>query len=221
MLEPTPAPRSREELLQRAAKLAGVSLRELFASARLGMPELSAHAKGKVGELLERVLGATAGSRPAPDFPELGVELKTLPLDSRGWPRESTFVCSLSLVDADRLEWCDSPVRRKLADVLWVPILGEGDARSIGVPFTWRPTQQQEAVLRADFEEIVGMIAIGQVEALTARVGQYLQARPKAAHGQVRTRAYGEDEQPIDALPRGFYLRARFTRELVATQGCG
>jgi len=180
------------------------------------MPDLTVHTKGKVGELLERILGATAGSRPVPDFPGLGVELKTLPLDDEGRPRESTFVCSLSLVDADRLEWADSPVRHKLSHVLWVPILGEGDARRIGTPFFWRPSEEQEAVLRADFEEIIGMIAIGQVEALTAHVGEYLQARPKAAHSQVRTRAYGMDDEPIEALPRGFYLRARFTRELLA-----
>lgn len=214
----TSPPRDLPDLTKRAAQLAGVSLRELFLRAERDMPELSARSKGKVGELLEQVLGATAGSRPVPDFPELGVELKTLPLDDQGRPRESTFVCSLSLVDADRLEWSDSPVRSKLAHVLWVPILGEGAARQVGSPFFWRPTEEQEAVLRADFEEIVGMIAIGQVEALTAHIGEYLQARPKASHSHVRTRAYGEDDEPIEALPRGFYLRAKFTRELVAAQ---
>ena len=73
--------------------------------------------------------------------------------------------------------------------------------------------------MRADFEEIVGMVAIGKVEDLTAHVGTWLQARPKAAHSRVRTRAYGADGEPLSILPRGFYLRARFTRELLEAHG--
>jgi DNA mismatch repair protein MutH len=32
----------------------------------------------------------------------------------------------------------------------------------------------------------------------------------------VRTRAYGPDDEPLEAMPRGFYLRARFTTALLA-----
>jgi DNA mismatch repair protein MutH len=60
------------------------------------------------------------------------------------------------------------------------------------------------------------MIAIGKVEDLTARVGRWLQARPNAAHAGKRTRAYGEEGEPMLALPRGLYLRARFTGALLA-----
>ncbi len=197
-----------------------MSLAALCPNAQQDQARLPRRTKGHSGRLLERLLGATAGSRSVPDFPELGVELKTIPVDGRGRPRESTFVCSLSLSQADRLEWSDSPVRHKLAHVLWVPIVGAGAERRIGIPFFWQPSIDQDNQLRADFEEIVGMVAIGQIEGLTARVGRYLQARPKAAHGKVRTRAYGADGEPLYALPRGFYLRARFTRELVASAGC-
>jgi DNA mismatch repair protein MutH len=123
-------------------------------------------------------------------------------------------VASFSLADADDATWEHSPVRHKLTHVLWVPVLlGEADAR-FGAPLFWRPSQEQEQVLRADFDDIMGMVAIGNVEGLTARVGRWLQARPKAAHGAVRTLAYC-DEGPQLALPRGFYLRARVTEALL------
>ncbi len=179
--------------------------------------------KGKIGQLIERLLGASAGSLSLPDFPALGVELKTIPIDAQGRPRESTFVCTLSLANADTMEWSDSPVRAKLAHVLWVPII-EGAEPRVGTPFFWKPSAEQEDVLRADFEEIVGMVAIGKVDDLTSHVGRWLQARPKAAHGGVRTRAYGGDGEPLSVLPRGFYLRARFTWELLrdcASMGSG
>jgi DNA mismatch repair protein MutH len=203
-------PRSLAELAARAASLAGCPLAELEPPCDGPLT----HRKGKTGQLIERALGASAANQSAPDFAGLGVELKTIPVDESGRPRESTFVCTLGLADADRLEWAASPLRAKLAHVLWVPIV-EGPRRRVGQPLFWRPTPAQSAVLRADFEDIVGLVALGKVESLTARVGRWLQARPKAAHGLVRTRAFGEDGEPLYALPRGFYLRARFTGALL------
>lgn len=209
-----PPPRDEAELLARASALEGRTVGEIAAA--LGVPLGSgARTKGQAGALLEQVLGATGGSAAVPDFPALGVELKTVPVDGRGAPRESTYVCTLPLADADRAEWSTSWARRKLACVLWVPLVTaapvEPAGPRVGRAVLWRPTREQEAVLAADFDEIVGLVGAGNVEALDARVGRWLQARPKAAHGGVRTAAFGPGDERIVALPRGFYLRARFT----------
>lgn len=178
-----------------------------------------ARAKGKVGELLERALGATGGAAATWDFPALRVELKTIPVDSRGIPRESTFVCAVSLLDAERAEWETSWVRSKLARVLWVPITGVDGARRIGSARMWSPSNAQERVLKDDFDEILGRIGAVGVEGLSARVGRWLQLRPKAAHGGVRTRAPGADGGLVETVPRGFYLRARFTSAILRDGG--
>lgn len=210
-----------EELGARAASLQGVPL-ELLASsfpafATLGLDERSQlHTKGKVGELLERVLGASPSPGAVLDFPALGVELKTIPIDARGRPNESTFVCAFSVADADRAEWETSWTRQKLAHVLWVPIVTEPDGRRIvGRAIFWKPSAAQEAVLRADFEDVMGRIGIGDIESVTAHLGRWLQVRPKAANGAARTVAFGGEGERIDTIPRGFYLRARFTGALL------
>jgi DNA mismatch repair protein MutH len=169
------------------------------------------HAKGKIGERVEQALGATGGSNATWDFPDLRVELKTIPVDARtGMPRESTFVCAVSLHDADTAEWATSWARAKLARVLWVPIeSGEDGVRRIGEARLWSPTAQQDSVLAADFEEILGRVALGDVEGVSARIGRWLQL--KAAHGRVRTLVPGADGEVVSTVPRGFYLRARFT----------
>lgn len=97
-------PASLSELQARAAQLSGAPIAEL--ERRLGVSHVGPmrHRKGKTGELVEQALGAVGGSLRGPDFPELGVELKTIPLDEQGRPRESTFVCALNVRDADRLE---------------------------------------------------------------------------------------------------------------------
>ncbi|WP_312721672.1 MutH/Sau3AI family endonuclease, partial [Escherichia sp. AM3] len=79
--------------LQQAQRLAGYSLGELAVMAGLTIPNDLKRDKGWIGVLLERWLGASAGSKPEQDFAALGVELKTIPIDSQGRPLETTFVC--------------------------------------------------------------------------------------------------------------------------------
>jgi DNA mismatch repair protein MutH len=173
--------------------------------------------KGRVGELVERALGATGGSAATWDFPDLRVELKTIPVDARtGRPRESTFVCAVSLADADRAEWATSWARSKLSRVLWVPVIVDADGASvIGEARLWSPTLEQDRVLAGDFEEIMGRVGVGDVEGVTARLGRWLQLRPKAAHGRVRTLVPAADGHTVATVPRGFYLRALFTAAIL------
>jgi DNA mismatch repair protein MutH len=202
------APKTIEELLERARGLAGVRVADLASREGLDIGGDAVRTKGKVGELLERALGAT-GIGAEMDFPQLEVEMKTVPLEG-GKPAESTFVCALPLGEVDRMEWATSWVRRKLSRVLWVPIATEAEDRRIGEVVLWSPTLEQDGALKDDFEEIVGRIAIGDIEDLSAHVGRYLQLRPKAATGSVRTAAPGRDGDVVSTVPRGFYLRARF-----------
>ncbi len=213
-------PRDEEELLARARALRGCSIESLANRWGVEIGPLGVATKGKAGELVERALGATGGSNATWDFPALRVECKTIPLDERGVPRESTFVCSVSLLAADEAEWESSWVRAKLARTLWVPIeVREDGSRTIAEPRLWSPTEEQEGILAGDFDEILGRIGAGDVEGISARVGRWLQLRPKAAHGRVRTRAPGAEGRIVSTVPRGFYLRARFTGAILVDAG--
>ncbi len=192
--------------MARARALEGVAL-----SALMDVSGLPLHTKGKAGEAIERALGAT-GVGANLDFPELGVELKTIPVEPNEKPRESTFVCAIQLAHADREEWADSWVKRKLSRVLWMPIVHHADdERVVGRAVLWTPTHEQTCIMQADFDEILGAIAIGGIEGVTAHMGRWLQLRPKAADSHARALALGPDDALISTVPRGFYLRARFT----------
>ncbi len=206
-------------LLNRARALAGIRVRDLAASLGVSSEGAAVRTKGTAGGILELALGATGGSSKVRDFPDLGVELKTIPVDLRGVPVESTYVCTLSLADAETQEWEDSWVRAKLARVLFVPLIAGDDVawpdRCVGEPLLWSPTTDQESVLRGDFDDVVGLIGVGRIEDLTAHRGRWLQVRPKAAHGRIRTTAFGAEGETIATIPRGFYLRTRFTGALL------
>jgi DNA mismatch repair protein MutH len=214
-----PPPRSAEELLGRARALAGSTVQALALRTGVDLGEDGVRTKGQVGALVERALGATGGPAATWDFPELGVELKTVPMGGGGIPRESTFVCTLSLGDAESAEWGSSWVRAKLSRVLWVPVHGAGVDRRLGEPLLWAPTPAQERGLAADFEEIVGRIGAGGIESVGGRLGRWLQVRPKAADGASRTTAWGPEGEAVRTVPRGFYLRARFTAAILGDPG--
>ncbi|MDX2055788.1 MAG: DNA mismatch repair endonuclease MutH [Polyangiaceae bacterium] len=208
-------PQSEAELLARAARLVGLSLGELAAKHAITPPDDLKRAKGFVGQLLEKALGTTASTRAAPDFEELGVELKSLPVDRRGHPVESTFVCTISLREVGESEWEKSKAWAKLRRVLWVPVEGERaiapSQRRIGTPLIWSPSAEQEAQLRADWDHLGTLIFAGRVDDITAHLGTYLQVRPKAKNALARRSYWDEEGAVTSTLPRGFYLRASFT----------
>ena len=215
-IEPRPAPpASEDELLRRARGLAGRRLD--WVAGRLGMPvppDLRRH-KGWVGQLLEHVLGATASSRAEPDFPHLGVEMKSLPVTTAGRPLESTYVCTAPMGGQIARTWRDSWVCQKLSRVLWVPIVAERGTppghRMVGMPFLWTPTETQARLLREDWESLTDLIAMGELWQLSARHGQVLQLRPKAARASERTWVLDGDGAWVQDTKRGFYLRPSFT----------
>ncbi|MHA0867375.1 DNA mismatch repair endonuclease MutH [Enterobacter cloacae] len=217
MLSP---PTSEAQLLGQAQRLAGFSLGELAAMAGLPIPKDLKRDKGWIGMLLELWLGASAGSKPEQDFAALGVELKTIPIDRLGKPLETTFVCVAPLTGNTGVTWETSHVRHKLKRVLWVPVEGERQIplaeRRVGAPLLWSPDEDEERQLRLDWEELMDMIVLGQVERITARHGEVLQLRPKAANSKALTEAIGAQGEPILTLPRGFYLKKNFTRALLA-----
>ncbi|MGY3568842.1 DNA mismatch repair endonuclease MutH [Vibrio paucivorans] len=214
-----PEPQSESELFERARAIAGVSFLDLAEEAEMDVPKDLTRDKGWVGQLLEWHLGAVAGSKPQQDFEQLGIELKSIPISYTGKPLETTFVCVAPLVGVHGLTWEQSHVRNKLSRVLWVPVEGEREIpladRRVGSPLIWSPSEQEEKQLKQDWEELMEMIVLGQVEKITARHGEVLQLRPKAANSRALTDAYGASGKLIKTLPRGFYLRTQFTANIL------
>ena len=214
-----PAPATEQQLIEHAMSIAGLSLGELAEQAGIVVPENLNREKGWIGLLLERILGATAGSLPIPDFPELGIELKTLPINRHGKPLETTFVCVAPLTGITGNTWQDSHLKNKLSKVLWVPVISERDIpvaeRLVCTPFLWQPSIEEEQLMAQDWQELTDMIALGRVEDISAKYGQVLQLRPKAANSKAKTQAFDSQGRPFMTLPRGFYLKIPFTQMLL------
>jgi len=209
-----------QELIERAWHLAGLTLSELGERVGIDVPDEGVRGKGVAGQILEKALGATAASRAEPDFVNLGIELKTIPLDAHGKPKESTFVASISLSAMADTDWEQSVVLKKLSKVLFVPVEAASQTplreRRVGRAYLWQPNAHELAVLRTDWERLAEMIGRGDVEQITGHLGEVLQVRPKAASGSARRRAPDEEGAVQWTMPRGFYLRPSFTGAVLA-----
>ena len=215
-------PASEGELLARAGALAGKTLQHIASIQQTVLPGHLTSAKGFIGELIEDYLGATAGALPEPDFQQIGVELKTIPINKDGKPKESTYVCTVSLMPDENNHWENSLVKRKLARVLWVPIEADPgipvSMRRIGTAILWSPTTEQEKILRQDWQELMDMVMMGELDQISARYGNYLQIRPKAQNARTLKSGIDAEGSTIKTLPRGFYLRTSFTELILAGQ---
>ena len=207
------------ELIARCRSIEGLTFAQLASYTGFILPELAPQRKGWAGQAIEYALGATAGTQCAPDFHELGIELKTIPVNSLGKPAESTFVTTIPLLTVHQQHWETSQCYAKLKRVLWIPV--EGDTtipyphRRIGLGLLWSPNKYDAIILANDWSELTLMSGTGNLHEIDASHGEYLQVRPKGANA--KSLCYGLDEEGnrIQTLPRGFYLRSRFTEKII------
>jgi DNA mismatch repair protein MutH len=81
-----------------------------------------------------------------------------------------------------------------------------------------RLTAEQDAILKQDWEEHMELINTGRIHEISAHHGTYLQVRPKAADRTALRDTTNEVGEKVQTLPRGFYLRTRFTAQILAQQ---
>lgn len=208
------------ELLARCRDIEGLSFAQLAMQLGVSVPMEPVHRKGWLGVLVEKALGTTAGTEAKPDFHHLGIELKTLPVNARGTPVESTFVTSINLLTIHHERWETSSCFSKLRRVLWLPIEADESItfahRRIGRAFLWSAVDHEVDVLRRDWTELGFMLGGGQLADVDARMGVYLQVRPKAANARAVCYGFDAEGNKSLTLPRGFYLRSSFTEKILS-----
>ena len=81
-------------------------------------------------------------------------------------------------------------------------------------PFLWTMTPDVEEILQRDWEELMEALTFGYADRLSAHQGSYLQIRPKAANARVKSAYLNSVGEMTHIVPKGFYLRPRFTHLL-------
>jgi DNA mismatch repair protein MutH len=207
---------SRDEVLRRAATLAGRALANLVSGSQLS--DLAAR-KGDVGMLVESYFGIPPNSRREADFPGAGIELKVAPLVRRGATLRSKERTVISMIDYGAIvneTWANAGLRKKLRILFVFYEHLEGRPKSdftILRTHLWEPTGVIEQVIRRDWELLRLKVQQGRAHLLSESDGQILGPCTKARDSQVRV------HQPITHLsptakPRAFALKPRFVNAI-------
>lgn len=197
----------------------GYSIFEIASKLNLFLPR-NIKNKGYIGRIIEKFFGLNTGNKPMRDFNSIGIELKTIPINKKnGSVLEPTFVCNASLTGNNGIIWEKSYIRYKLQRILWIPIQRNSflDLKKciFGLPFLWTPSFKEEKKIKEDWEDIMSMIVLGQINELDSTYGEILQIKKKAKNSKSLTKGVGEYGQSIFTVPRGFYLRKIFTNSLI------
>lgn len=214
------APENLDELEQRLNSIMGRSIAELAALAQVPLPYHNSMAKGFAGQLIEIFLGAHARNLPVPDFEKLRIELKTLPLNADLKPQESTFLCSANLGNDRFVPFNQSALYHKVKQILFVLLFAPSGApmgiRHILGYFYFRPDAATLNLIETDYNEFFELVTSGRTNEIDGACGNIIQMRPKAATSKDVVPYRDATGHIRYTIPRGFYLRTEFTRNLVA-----
>lgn len=212
-----PPPNNQRELIARLDAILGRKLDELSLLAQVPLPS-NLSGKGFVGQICEVYLGAHAGNLPLPDFIDLNIELKTLPINNKWMPEESTYLCMVDLNPQRFISFEQSTLYHKLKHILFVLVLSPKDTlikdkRIVGY-FFYTPSNSELEAFKADYNEFNELIMNGKVNDINGSLGNLLQMRPKASSGKSILSTHDADNNLIYTRPKGYYLRRFFTTKL-------
>lgn len=198
---------SRRGALRQLQALIGCDLTELARHYHIPTHQAGRLNKGWAGQTIERHLGAALNSRQQPDFS--GWELKgvALKVDETGAPRakETMAITMFNPAHVIATPFAQSHLRQKLRRMLVVGWVADRARHASAVivcaePFNLAP--HIEGLVRTDYDQIRGLLRVYGPGAVSGRVGEWVQARPKGPGGGSTTRAFYARQRLIDLMLR-------------------
>lgn len=173
-------------LLSRAEALVGKKLLELEQEIVALDDKSRVLTKAGAAYVIERYFGIKANSFALPDFADLGIELKTVPLMERAGMLTVKEPLSLNMINYFEEAKCDditeSSLYKKNKEILFICYLHKERRRSeyvVMYSFLWKMDEQVLAELRPDFDWIIKKIRAGEATGLHQEFTQYLCTCPK------------------------------------------
>lgn len=184
--------------------------------------------KGSLGQLVEEIVfGYNINSNQAPDFEEVGMELKVVPLkyvnvSNKSKAKEEGLSVkeriSLSMIDYCKLAdetWETNTLSKKLLKLLLMFYIHDKELSKMDYKFKlvekWEPSGADLRIIRKDWETIVTKIRNGEAHNLSEGDTLYLGAATKGSSSKITK------IQPFNDLPakqRAFSLKRNFVEDI-------
>lgn len=207
-----------ETLINKAKSLKGVTIRDLLKDKDFDK------GKGAIGNIIEREGFGIANNNDArPDFEELGIELKVLPLKKNAKGvysvKERTKVCSINYKELIKENWDKSHARYKLDKILFVFYhydKEDNNNSEILDYLLFQLENSDEPLIKSDWERTKGLVEEGKAHLLSESQNVVLAASRSGA-GKLDEKKW--PDQPNQTLSkkarqRAFSLKPSFTKVL-------
>ena len=182
--------------------------------------------KGASGLIVENLLGIRNNNRDEADIPEIGCEIKILPLQRNRngdiKAKEPTAIQMINYMEVSQETWETAKLRNKINLTFWVAYLAKKDGVALNQNdyvivdyFLDHPTDVQNGVFRQDWEEIRRYIVEGRADRLSCSMGVYLEPKTKGASNRDKTQAPDGQGGILMARRRAFYYKKHYTNTAI------
>lgn len=178
--------------------------------------------KGASGLIVENLLGVKNNNNSDADLPEIGCEIKVLPLqknrDGKIKAKEPTQIQMINYFEVANEQWETAKVRKKINLTFWIVYLAKENSKSLNQDdykivdyFIDHPSEDKIGIFKKDWEEIQRFIINGLSDKLSCSMGTYLEPKTKGANNQDKTDAPDGKGGKIRARRRAFYYKKNYT----------
>lgn len=224
----------KKELIKRAKSLEGKTTAQVCKEVVKEDDISRVITKATVGYALEKYFGIKKNSEGEPDFPRLGIELKTIPLkyDPSRKMLSVKEPLSLNIINYMEEHKCrdikGSSFYKKNKKILLVCYIHDkGKKRSdyvIKYAFLWEMDEKVLEELKEDYDRIVGKIRAGRATDLHQHYDKYLTTCPKHGgvfHDKMSPRYKNAIRpQPFSRMPaeiRAFRLKNKYMNMVISS----
>jgi DNA mismatch repair endonuclease MutH len=178
--------------------------------------------KGASGLIVENLLGIKNNNRADADIPEIGCEIKILPLQvNRNGDikaKEPTAIQAINYFDVAKETWETANLRKKITLTFWIVYLAKEKGKSLNQDdyvildyFLDYPNDFQISIFKKDWENIQDFIVRGLADKLSCSMGEYIEPKTKGKNNQDVTDAPDGKGGRIKARRRAFYYKKNYT----------
>ncbi|NMA32227.1 MAG: hypothetical protein GX941_10555 [Candidatus Methanofastidiosa archaeon] len=178
--------------------------------------------KGASGLIVESLLGIDNNNVADADIPEIGCEIKILPLqiNKNGdiKAKEPTAIQMINYFEVANETWETAKLRKKINLTFWVVYLAKQDGKALRQDdyvivdyFLDHPNDANNSIFRQDWEEIQDYIIKGWSDKLSCSMGEYIEPKTKGANNQDVTDAPDGEGGVIKVRRRAFYYKKKYT----------
>jgi DNA mismatch repair endonuclease MutH len=182
--------------------------------------------KGASGLIVETLLGIKNNNKDDADIPEIGCEIKILPLQKNIngdiKAKEPTAIQMINYCEVAKEEWENAKIRKKISLTFWIVYLAKENGNSLDQNdyvildfFLDKPDVSCSSIFKTDWELIKSYIIKGHADKLSCSMGEYIEPKTKGSSNKDVTNAPDGHGGFIKVRRRAFYYKKKYTNSQI------